>query len=203
MQDVDWNTWNDSGGPNYPHEKVVQFCFRNYPRDVRRSVRALDLGCGSGVHTRFLAREGFGHVTATDISATGVENTRTRLAAEGLAAEVRVEGADALSLAPASIDLVICVGVLECAGPQIAGRAVARVGEVLAAGGRGLFVFASDSDMRVTGDNPWALHGYAEDEVGQLFDAHFDTVWLDRYITTYRGGREQQNDWLVTVENKR
>src|SRR2546426_7636787 len=54
-----WNTWNASGGPKYPHEKVIQYCFRNFPPEQRSSVRALDVGCGGGVHTAFLAAEGF------------------------------------------------------------------------------------------------------------------------------------------------
>lgn len=29
-----WNEWNSSSGPKYPHEKVIQFCFRNYPLPV-------------------------------------------------------------------------------------------------------------------------------------------------------------------------
>ncbi len=52
-----WNEWNNSGGPKYPHEKVIQFVFRNYPLPISenegRRIDVLDLGCGNGVHTHF------------------------------------------------------------------------------------------------------------------------------------------------------
>ena len=61
-----WEKWNLSGGPKYPHEKVIQFCFRRYPRREDRELKALDLGCGGGVHSLFLAAEGFS-VTGVDV----------------------------------------------------------------------------------------------------------------------------------------
>lgn len=134
MSPVPWNKWNEGGGPKYPHEKVVQFCFRNYPRlEDRHRTRALDWGCGSGVHTVFLCAEGF-QVIATDVSDIGITNTRRRLAGGG--ADLRVEGIEDLSLPPCSIDLVICVGVLDCAGPRAASKALRRLPAVLRPGGR-------------------------------------------------------------------
>jgi 2-polyprenyl-3-methyl-5-hydroxy-6-metoxy-1,4-benzoquinol methylase len=81
-----WNHWNESGGPKYPHEKVVQFCFRNYPPEIRKGIRALDLGCGSGVHTIFLVEEGF-DVTGINLSEIAIKNTRKKLNLLGLKAD--------------------------------------------------------------------------------------------------------------------
>jgi len=194
-----WDRWNDSGGPKYPHEKVVQFCFRNYPLAQRAAIRALDLGCGSGVHVAFLAREGF-PVTGVDISAVGIANTRLRLEREGLSAQLLVGGADAVDLPSDSFDLVVSIGVLDAAGRAVATGAVSQVSRLLRSGGRGLFIFASEADLRLTEGNPLGLHGYTRTEVEHLFSGRFATVWLDRYVTTYRGGESQQNDWLVTVQ---
>jgi len=44
------------------------------------------------------------------------------------------------------------------------------------------------------------LHGYTRPEVEELFDEAFEKLWIDRNITTYEGGRCEQNDWLVTVQ---
>ncbi|NEO67393.1 MAG: class I SAM-dependent methyltransferase, partial [Moorea sp. SIO4G2] len=91
-----WNIWNESGGPKYPQEKVIQFCFRRFYPEIRSETKVLDLGCGSGVHCIFLAREGF-QVTGTDISEIGVANTKEKLITLGLKADIYVEAADLLN----------------------------------------------------------------------------------------------------------
>ena len=156
-----WDEWNLSGGPRYPHEKVIQFCFRSYSADERSGVRALDLGCGSGANTVFLAGEGF-LTTATDRSKIAIDNTRARLDAEGLSATLRVEAIDGLDFAPASFDLAICVGVFDSAGPAAAAASLNRLREVLAPRARGLFLFADELDYRVKGPNPLGLHGFTQ-----------------------------------------
>ena len=194
-----WDEWNEQGGPKYPHEKVVQFCFRTYPPEQRKHIRALDLGCGSGVHTVFLADEGF-QVTGVDRSKKGIDNARRKLAERGVSANLRAEGADVLDFPPDSFDLIVCVGVFDCTGYAIAKASVECVRHILSHGGRGLFLFASDRDFRVRGENPLGLHGYTREEVERLFQHGFAKVWIDRYITTYQGGQCEQNDWLVTLE---
>jgi SAM-dependent methyltransferase len=177
---------------------VVQFIFRRFPaREDREGLTALDLGCGTGVHTQMLAAEGF-KVTALDLAPAGVQATRRLLMEKGLEARLLVGSIDEVEYGH-GFDIVICTGILESAGPHVASRAVPRVAERLRAGGQGLFVFASDADCEVTGGNPLQLHGYSRDEVEQLFAPHFSSVDYDRYITTFESGRVVRNDWLITV----
>jgi 2-polyprenyl-3-methyl-5-hydroxy-6-metoxy-1,4-benzoquinol methylase len=194
-----WDSWNAGGGPRYPHAKVVQFAFRCFPeRSDRERSRALDLGCGTGVHTVFLAYEGF-EVTAIDASSVAIDATRTKLVAAGLDAALEQTAIEKLDMPTARLDLVVCTGVLDSAGPATAAEAIPRVAEAMAPGGRGVFVFASDRDERILGENPLRLHGYSRQEVGEVFSGCFDEVLVDRYITTYGGGRSEHNDFLVTV----
>jgi cyclopropane fatty-acyl-phospholipid synthase-like methyltransferase len=176
---------------------VIQFCYRRFPPDRRQGVRALDLGCGSGVHTVFLASEGF-DVAGVDRSPVGIENTRRRLDARGLRASLAVCGAESLDLPAASVDLVICVGVYDSAGPAVARASLERLTSIMKPGASGFFLFASDLDFQVQGDNLYKLYGFTRREVEGLFEG-FDQVWIDRYITTYQGGAMEQNDWLVTL----
>lgn len=194
----DWNEWNRGGGPRYPNSAVVQFCFRAFPPETRRHKRALDFGCGSGVHTLFLAHEGFS-VTGIDIAETGIENTRERLKAYGLHAELFARSIDDPQLPLGSFDLIICDGVLDSAGPSISTRAIHHASTLLAPGGRGIFIFASDQDFRVLGENPMHIHGFSRDEVENLFSGNFDECFVDRSIITYRSGELALNNWLVTV----
>ena len=88
-----WENWNISGGPKYPHEKVVQFTFRNFPSDSRKNTKVLDLGCGSGVHAIFFAMEGF-EVYGTDISEVGIKNTISKIKENGLSGQFDVQSID-------------------------------------------------------------------------------------------------------------
>ncbi len=68
--------------------------------------RALDLGCGEGADTEWLARAGW-EVVAADVSPTALRRTEERVAAAGLADRVRVERHDLeLSRPTGPFDLV-------------------------------------------------------------------------------------------------
>lgn len=192
-----WNDWNQSGGPNYPHDKVIQFCLRNYPPQIRNLTRVLDLGCGTGANTWFLSREGF-LVTATDISPNGIDATKRRLDQSELIAQLRVEGANEISDKAESFDLVICVGVLEAVGASVAKEVFEKVSRVLKTGGNAFFLFASNEDFRIGPATNYNLYGYSETEVLSLLPAGFRSVLLDQYVTTYGGGNVKQSDWILT-----
>ena len=193
-----WDEWNAEGGPRYPHEKMVQFTFRAFPPERRSGTRALDLGCGTGVHSVFLAENGFS-VIGVDISPVAVETARRRLEEAGLTADLAVASIDEMALPARSLELVICSGVLDSTGPEVARRALALLAPAMAPRARGAFMFAAEGDFRVLGENPYGLYGYREDEVRSLFADCFSEVLVDRTLTTYGGGREEQRDWLVTV----
>jgi len=193
-----WDSWNSGTAPFYPHAKAVQFALRSVPRDRRAGARALDLGCGSGNNTWFLAREGF-DVTATDISPNGIAATRARLAADGLRADLRIEDACALSAPDARFDLVICIGVLEAIGPQNAPLAVAQIARTLAPGGHAIAVLMADDDFRTRLTLPFALHGFDKAQINGLA-ALLPGARIGRYVTDYDDGAPPQADWILTAK---
>lgn len=74
----------------YPSENVVRFVAqRFFAVPDRGRVRILDLGCGAGSNTWFMAREGFS-VTAIDGSEAAIGQTKGLLAKEGLEADLLV-----------------------------------------------------------------------------------------------------------------
>jgi cyclopropane fatty-acyl-phospholipid synthase-like methyltransferase len=199
---TNWNHWNATGGPKYPQEKIIQFVFRNFPREIRKTTKALDLGCGSGVHTVFLAAEGF-ETYGIDISAQGVANTKHQLENLNLLAQVQVASMEAIDvLFPENyFDLILSSGVFECAGAELTREAVEPMYKVLKPGGKGFFIFASEADWQIQGDNPLQLHGFSESEVKEMFaPLDWSLFYLDRYITTYQNGQSQSHDFLITVQ---
>jgi SAM-dependent methyltransferase len=79
--------------------------------DSLRGKDVLEIGCGTGVHTRLLAEAG-ARVTAVDLTPTAVELTTTRLALHGLEADVQEADAEQLPFADDSFDFVWSWGVI-------------------------------------------------------------------------------------------
>jgi len=122
----------------YPPEELIRFVARNYfslPR--RREIAILEIGCGGGANVWFLAREGF-DVTGLDGSPSALEQTRRRLAEEGLSA--RLHEGDALSLgrlfSPARFDAVVDVACLQCNELHAVESIVKQAHALLKPGGR-------------------------------------------------------------------
>ena len=80
------------------------------------SLRALDVGCGTGETGIHLARLGI-HVTLLDSSAAMLEQAKRTTTAAGVSDEVAIKQGDAAQLAkifePSSFDVILCYNVLE------------------------------------------------------------------------------------------
>jgi ubiquinone/menaquinone biosynthesis C-methylase UbiE len=108
-----------------------------FPELVGKDV--LEIGCGSGVHTRLLAAAG-ANVTAIDLTPTAVELTTKRLALAGLSADVREADAESLAFADQCFDFVWSWGVIHHSADT--NRALAEMARVLRSGGQlGLMVY--------------------------------------------------------------
>lgn len=108
--DLRWETDVYSAGRQlnlYPSEIVVGLIFRLFASvPDKSSLRILDLGCGAGNNTRFLASLGC-QVDAIDGSSSAVAVAKKRLAADGLSAEVVVGDFRSLPYDDARFDCVI------------------------------------------------------------------------------------------------
>lgn len=67
----------------YPPEELIRFVAQNYYNTIRNDTRILDVGCGTGAATWFIAREGFS-TTGIDGSNTAITKAKKRFKEEGL-----------------------------------------------------------------------------------------------------------------------
>jgi SAM-dependent methyltransferase len=77
---VAWQAIYQSGGQlnSWPYEHIVSWCMRNLARlRAETDMRALDIGCGAGNHSLFLAGLGF-KVLAFDASSAVIDVARER-----------------------------------------------------------------------------------------------------------------------------
>jgi tellurite methyltransferase len=130
-----WNRrWaTDAGRADFlePHPEVVALL----PElKSRRARTALDLGCGVGRHSLFLAEAGL-EVEAMDGSATGLEVLRQTAAARNLALELRRADADSLPFPDSTFDFVLSWDVIYHGNLGDVGRRVAEIWRVLNPGG--------------------------------------------------------------------
>ena len=106
------------GSGSHPSTCLV---LRSLEKSVRRGVRVLDYGCGSGILAVVAGLLGAGEIVATDIDPQALETTAANAARNGVA--VRVTSPDRLP--PGTFDLVlanILAGPLIALEPQLAER---------------------------------------------------------------------------------
>jgi 2-polyprenyl-3-methyl-5-hydroxy-6-metoxy-1,4-benzoquinol methylase len=200
----------------YPSEDAVRLVARQFFRVSDRSrISCLDLGCGGGAHTWFLAREGFA-VTAVDGSEAAVQQTRALLDQERCVANVRACSFLDLPFADATFDCVLDWGAVQH-NPWVDIVAIhSKILRLLKPGG---WLFASM--LTVDSSHPTAKHdergrdldGFragtieqdvfvhltSRDEIGEL-TAGYSQVGIDTIDKTRDGGRSRLAQFLVAAQ---
>jgi SAM-dependent methyltransferase len=203
--------------PRYPTDAAVRWLFRSFPRDRAGATRLLDLGCGTGRHALFFAREGYG-VEGCDFSAVAIDALTTQAAAERLTVPAQVAEADSLPFPDGSFDGVLCWGVLYYMPFARFAAACAEIRRVLRPGGHALVMVKSNRDSRAEHGEPDGPHGFAIRsapdgmswwaEIGltlTLMDrpglaalfAGFSDVRIENSRVTLADGRFADDDWHI------
>ncbi len=97
----------------WPYDIIVSFIIRYYGSTERNKTKILDLGCGGGNHTVFLAEEGF-NTYAIDGSHTAIEITKERLKQKGLDANLQTANFKSIPFEDNSFDCVLDRGSIIC-----------------------------------------------------------------------------------------
>jgi 2-polyprenyl-6-hydroxyphenyl methylase/3-demethylubiquinone-9 3-methyltransferase len=106
--------WWDPAGPQRPlHELNPARLGYVAKRIALRGARVLDVGCGAGLLSEALAREG-AVVTALDLAPELVEVAKLHLLESGLSVDYQLQSAEAMAAQrPASFDAITCMEMLE------------------------------------------------------------------------------------------
>lgn len=138
-----WEQFHGAPGAEWsPAEDVVRFCARYIRARVgynsyveKRPVQTvLDLGCGSGRYTIFLAEQGL-KVSAIDIAQSAVDMTKDWLKFRGLTGDVRQASIEELPFPDASFDALVSFGVLDHVLAPVAKKGIQEIRRVVKPGG--------------------------------------------------------------------
>ena len=174
----------------YPPEELIRFIARNYYKTSPRSaVKILDLGCGTGASTWYLAREGFS-AYGIDASPTAIERTIARFTNEALRGNFQIGDFSHLPFQDHFFDCIIDICALQHNSLENAHTIIAEAIRVLKSGGK-IFSMLINARSRFAHDSsPFDgkgfVHLYTEEEVFALF-APFKNLVIDTSTYTDLG----------------
>lgn len=114
--------------------------------EKNRCETIMDLGCGTGRHSIYLASKGF-HVIATDVSETAVEHTRAKAVELGLAnMEFKQHDMRNIPYEDNSLDAVLCVWTTGHGNLEDTRQTTNEIYRVLKSGGMVVIDYVSTED---------------------------------------------------------
>lgn len=208
--------------PKYPSEQVVQYIFRNFRRDGTEKV--LDMGCGAGRHTVFMADENI-IPYGIDYSESGTFYTREALINKGYtqyADNIKVADVTDLPFPDEFFDGLISYGVLYYLNIEAIRKAISEIRRVLSAGGAAFVVVRSTDDYRAkyglkteehntliinendetkcaSNENGMLMHFFDRDELAELFSG-FKNVKIDMIEETHDNGSFRDSNYVISIE---
>lgn len=183
----------------YPEISVVRFIaehFYNFTHKDRSKIKILDLGCGTGNHVWYLAREGF-RVYGIDGSKTAIKSAKKRLAQEGLKAELMVGDMARLPYGDDYFDAVIDSAAIQHNRLRDIGVIIHEIHRVLKPEGRVFsMLVAKDKTLKASFGQ---VHFFNKLEIYKLF-ADFPELIINYYQHTRGVNHHIHKSWLVEAK---
>jgi cyclopropane fatty-acyl-phospholipid synthase-like methyltransferase len=196
----------------YPTESVIRFIRSSFSSNSNANL--LDLGCGSGRHMLYAAREGY-HVSGLDLSLESVQMTKELLDTYGYSGEVVQGSLTDVPFNNDTFDGIVCYGVLLYLKRNDIIKAVQEIHRLLKAGGKAFIVVRSINDLRVnlgkeieantyqitsneTNEEGMVMYFFNEEEIRAIF-AIFKNIQIGFHNFNTNSLVSYHSDYLITV----
>lgn len=200
----------------YPSEELIRFIARNYYKiNPRIGVKILDLGCGYGAGTWYMAREGF-DVSAIDGSKIAIDLLQQRLDNEKLMAKLFLGDITNLPFSDSEFDSVVDLNCLMCNDSKTAKTIISEVWRVLKEDGKfysctpqvgswgdGIGTYLERNTYRDSPDGPFANMGIVrfsdEQEIMELY-GKFSSLQIDFNHRSVNNQQHVIKFWSISGE---
>lgn len=198
--DTHWDHfYRQSTGNQYPEPSIIRFVAKNfYSAEDRSKINLLDLGCGTGCHLWYMAREGFS-THGIDGSETAIDAARAKLDREGVQANLHVGDFTTLPFDDNSMDGVIDAASIQHNGTEAIIRIISEICRILKPGGH--FFGTLIADNKNLSDDSFSTHFFTKSELENLFSP-FESVIIDDTGYSEEGGLRSIRFWLVEARAK-
>lgn len=140
---IDFYTFDFS--KSEPEKPLVSFC-KKY---IKKDVKVLDLGCGGGRNSQYMAQQGF-EVYGVDISLVAVELCRKRFKKFNLEGKFEPGTFDGIPFPDKYFSFVVCIAAFDHDTYDNAIKSIEEIRRVLADNGLILFTFdPTDTDEEI------------------------------------------------------
>ena len=176
----------------YPETTIVKYIRKYFPDPKKnKRLQVLDLGCGAGANTWFLAEQGF-DVYGIDISPTAIKHAKDTLKKRGVKATLDVAPMEKIPFVGQSFDIVIDCHSLQHA--EDVEKAMAEIRRVLKVGGVyfGLLVGADASIEKGWGP----VQFFDSKGIQRLFESF--SLYRKTYITCHYFNRKIMDNNIET-----
>ena len=205
--------------PKYPNDNVIRFILGNFPKNssLRKKNKILDLGCGAGRHTLFLAREGF-NTFGMDGSKKGILVTKKRLNQEKLNATLQVGDIKALPYPDNYFDGIISFGVIYYNNIKGIKQTISEIKRIVKPKGK-IFIFTrTNQDYRYkkgkkidsntfklnipeTNESSMEILFMSKTNIYNFF-RDFKIINIEKIETTFCNLKFKNSDWIITLEKE-
>lgn len=192
--DTNWECFfQESDGNQYPDVAVIRFVARNFYQVPDRSqINILDMGCGTGAHLWYLAREGFS-TFGLEGSSTAVDKAAARMAACGLSCEVGCGDFTRLPYPDDSMDAILDVTAIQHNPKENIPAILEEVRRVLKDGGKFFSKYIAEELV----PNLRLRTTYFTLEDVRAYFSVFSDLAVDFMEYTDCGGRQRSKFWLI------
>lgn len=193
FQERDWG--------KYPPEELIRFTARNfYSRPKRNKTRFLDLGCGIGSNSWYLAREGF-DVHGVDGSKTGIIKAKKRFLEENLKGDFKVMDYIQLDFPANYFDVVIDIASIQHNQTKNVPIILNEIKRVLKPNGKLLSIIVSAGTYNKPFEGKGYVHFYKLSAIKRLF-SDFKLLSIEKSERTENNRRDKIIHWIISCEKK-
>lgn len=180
----------------YPPEELVRFVARNfYPFSNKSKIRFLDMGCGTGSCSWYIAREGFS-VYGIDGSKTAIKNAKLRFKKEHLNGNFQVMDMINLDFPNDFFDAVIDISAIQHNSIKNIPIIFNEINRVLKNNGAFFSIMVGNGTHHSTYLDKGFVHYYKLNEIKKIFK-QFKIVGLEKSDRTDNNMTDVVKHWIV------